>query len=48
MKKDFESRGKFFQEQSKLRSNEKKRVGPPKTHSDIFGMVGSFRQLNFD
>ncbi len=39
---------KFFLEQSKYKANEDKRQGMPRTHSDIFGVVGSFRQLNFD
>ncbi len=34
--------------QTKLKSNEKKRQGMVKSYSDIFGMEGSFRQLDFD
>jgi len=48
LRKEMNSREKWYKEQSKLKSNEKKRVGAPKTHSDLFGMVGSFRQLNVD
>ncbi len=48
MKREFEKREKFFTEQGKLKSNEQKRRGLPKTHSDIFGVGGSFRQLDFD
>ena len=39
---------KFFATQSKYKTDEKKRMGKSKTHSDIFGMEGSFRQLAFD
>ena len=39
---------KFFSDQCKLRSNERKRAGKPKGHSELFGMEGSFRQLEFD
>jgi len=38
----------YLMAQAKFKSNEKKRVGVPKTYSDIFGMVGSFRQLEVD
>ncbi len=42
------SHRKFLLEQAKLKTDEKRRVGMVKTYSDIFGMEGSFRQLEFD
>ncbi len=38
----------YLLRQTKHKSNEKKRQGAVKTYSDIFGMEGSFRQLEFD
>ena len=38
----------YLLQQPRLKANEKKRQGPVKTYSDIFGMEGSFRQLDFD
>ena len=39
---------KWLIEQTKLKANEQKRVGKGKSYSDVFGMEGSFRQLEFD
>ncbi len=38
----------FLIAQSKLKTDESRRAGAVKTYSDIFGMEGSFRQLEFD
>lgn len=38
----------FMIEDEKYKSDEKKRVGSPKTSSDMFGMEGSFRTLSLD
>ena len=38
----------WLAKQYKYKSNEKKRPGPEKLYSDIFGMEGSFRQLSVD
>lgn len=39
----------YFLDESKLYGvNEKRRVGQPKNPSSLFGMDGSFRQLQFD
>jgi hypothetical protein len=48
LRKDMMARQKWFMEQTKYKSNEDKRLGRPKSHSDLFGMEGSFRQLAFD
>ena len=37
----------WIQEQERYKSDETKRV-KPKGYADIFGMEGSFRQLEFD
>ncbi len=46
--KDMSGRRDWLKKQSKLKADEKKRRGTQKTHADIFGMEGSFRQLNID
>lgn len=38
----------YFKEQQTLGSDEKKRPGKPKTVESVFGVEGSFRQLEFD
>jgi len=48
-KKKVEARRDWLIESEKYRSNEKKRPGGrPKTQEDLFGLEGSFRQLNVD
>lgn len=48
-KKKVESRRDWLMESEKYRSDEKKRPGGrPKTQEDLFGLEGSFRQLNVD
>ncbi|KAH8310503.1 hypothetical protein KR044_001720 [Drosophila immigrans] len=39
---------KWFQEQEDKKANESLRPGAPKTSDDLFGMEGTFRQLNID
>ena len=48
LRKHLKTNRNFLLEMSKYRANEKKRPGKSKTHSDLFGMEGSFRQLDFD
>lgn len=38
----------WFLEQEKLKADESKRPGKPKTYGDLFGMEGSFKQLTID
>jgi len=48
-KKKVEARRDWLIESERYRSQEKKRPeGRPKTHEDLFGLEGSFRQLNVD
>lgn len=47
-KKKVESYREWFLEDEKYHSDEKKRPGKPKTSEDLFGLEGSFRQLNVD
>ncbi|PSN30162.1 hypothetical protein C0J52_27760 [Blattella germanica] len=47
-KKKVEGYRTWFKEQEKYRSDEKKRPGKAKTQEDLFGLEGSFRQLNVD
>ena len=48
IQKVMESRRKMLLDETKYKSDEKKRPGKAKTHSDLFGMEGSFRQLTVD
>ena len=38
----------WFKEQESVKADESKRPGKPKTHDDLFGLEGSFRQLVID
>ncbi|XP_075218035.1 alpha-tocopherol transfer protein-like [Lycorma delicatula] len=38
----------WFKEQENVKADESKRPGKPKTHDDLFGMEGSFKQLSID
>lgn len=38
----------WFKEQETIKADELKRPGKPKTHDDLFGMEGSFKQLSID
>lgn len=38
----------FFQDETKYGTDEKKRVGRPKSADTLFGVDGSFRKLDFD
>lgn len=46
--KKLEEYGPWFKEQESVKTNEAFRPGKPKTHDDIFGLEGSFRQLIID
>ncbi|XP_012273701.1 alpha-tocopherol transfer protein-like isoform X2 [Orussus abietinus] len=46
--KKLESYGPWFAEQENIKTNEALRPGKPKTHDDLFGLDGSFRQLEID
>jgi hypothetical protein len=46
--KKLEEYGPWFSEQESVKANEALRPGKPKTHDDLFGLDGSFRQLTID
>jgi hypothetical protein len=46
--KKMESYRGWFKEQESVKADESKRPGKPKTHDDLFGLQGSFRQLIID
>lgn len=46
--KKMETYKEWFAEQENVKADESKRPGKPKTHDDLFGMEGSFRQLTID
>jgi hypothetical protein len=46
--KKMESYQDWFKKQENVKANESKRPGKPKTHGDLFGLEGSFRQLVID
>ena len=46
--KKLEEYGPWFAEQESVKANETLRPGKPKTHDDLFGLDGSFRQLVID
>jgi len=47
-KREAENNRDWFLEQPKYKTDESKRLGKPKNHSDIFGIEGSFRKLEID
>ena len=47
-KKKCEDRREFLIAQSKMKSDESRRPGRPKTSDELFGIEGSFRKLNVD
>ena len=46
--KKLEEYGPWFVEQESVKTNEALRPGKPKTHDDLFGLDGTFRQLAID
>jgi hypothetical protein len=46
--KKMENYRDWFKEQESVKADESKRPGKPKTHDDLFGLEGSFRQLVID
>jgi hypothetical protein len=46
--KKMENYREWFKKQESVKADESKRLGKPKTHDDLFGLEGSFRQLVID
>lgn len=46
--KKVEARKQWLKDDEQYKVDESKRPGKPKTSSDLFGLEGSFRQLNVD